>query len=136
MKTTIALTNGNFELELHGVIHVSKNNQYSGCVEFKSGKDITYEMVQSAIDNTVEYFGPDCTAEDIVEIGNGIRRIMKPKPLKLTNAQMGLIYGGLACGACLCREKGHMGDLKEFQEVMNLIDALRISDFNFEIVPE
>jgi hypothetical protein len=76
MKTNIALTFGNFELELHGVIHVSKNNQYQGCIEFKSGKNITGEMVRSAIDNTIEYFGGHCTPKDIVEITSGVRRIM------------------------------------------------------------
>jgi hypothetical protein len=134
-KTTLVLGNDHYELELHGVIHVSKNGSYNGCIEFAGGfGPVTYKMVQSAIEHAVEYFGavgPETTSK----VAEAIRRIMKPAPIAITNQQMGLIYAGLCCGASIARENGHTSDANEFDQVFQLLDAARLSDFNFQIVP-
>lgn len=76
MKTTVQLSTGFYELEAHGPIHVTKNGNYAGCIEFAGGfGPVTDKMVQSAIDNTVSDLSK--TPEDTVAIGEAIRRIMK-----------------------------------------------------------
>jgi hypothetical protein len=135
-KSTLTLSSGFYTLELHGPIHVTKNGQYVGCIEFRGGfGPITYRMVQSAIDNAIEYFNPLDNIEDRIAINKAIRELMKPESTKLTNSQIGLIYSALCCAACLSREKGHNADANEFHTLMELVDELRMSDFNFELKP-
>lgn len=77
MKTNLVLGNDHFELEQHGPIHVTKNGSYSGCIEFSGGfGPLTDKMVQSAIDNAIEYFETADT-DSCNKIADAIKRIMK-----------------------------------------------------------
>ena len=75
MKTTVQLSTGFYELEAHGPIHVTRNGNYGGCIEFSGGfGPVTEKMVQSAITNTVSNLSK--TPEDTISIEKAIRRIM------------------------------------------------------------
>jgi hypothetical protein len=136
-KTTLVLGNDHYNLEFHGVIHVSNRwtGSYNGCIEFAGGiGPVTYKMVQSAIENAIEYFG--AVGTDTAKVAEAVRCIMKPAPITITNQQMGLIYSGLCCGAAIARENGHTSNANEFDKVFQLLNDARLSDFEFEIVPK
>lgn len=82
-NTTITIRGDRYDLEFHGVIHVTKNGQYSGCIEFDGGfGPITKQWQESAKTNAVRFFdNPDdheswLPADEIDSIHDAIERIM------------------------------------------------------------
>jgi hypothetical protein len=138
MKTTLNLSTGQYELDFYGVIHVTKNGQYGGCIEFRGGTGPTqYKWVQSAIRSACDYFkSSSLNADDVAAIKAAIHRIMKPAPIKITNEQMSMIYAGLHSGFLDTTKNGNYSDAATFNELMKLISDAMISDYDFQIVAE
>ena len=82
-KTTVTVRGKRYELELHGVIHVSLGGRYHGDIEFDGGfGPVTRQHQESAKTNSVLYLDDQNNNEDylpaetIDSIHSAIERIM------------------------------------------------------------
>lgn len=144
MQTTINIASGHYELEMYGCLHVRKNGQYWGVIEFNGGLGPVKQAWQdSAIENACKDLEA-VTPEDRAIIVAAIKKIMPvpespvlvpPVEIVLKSDDLGLIYAALMATAATSRDYGHVEQADNFYRVGRLFDTIRMGHDDYKLTP-